>query len=212
MAEAVYAALLDRVETGTRESPETKGGVSTPVLLTVPYPRRAVDYRYGMRGGGAREYFCPGYGRLRSEFEEQDRGQERRVSEGYHHGDPTCMWYRCDSLPRPEPGTVAIDLQMATIFLVVVRAKRFAVSAIADLRACQRRCASSSQSWPSSGFKQPLAEMKGCLQCSREWMSSWRLRQNSVVSRKASARGERRPLQRRRSFFFNEALTTNTSA
>ena len=31
---------------------------------------------------------------------------------GYHHRDPTCMWYRCDSLPGPNPGdTLAMDIK-----------------------------------------------------------------------------------------------------
>ena len=61
---------------------------------------------------GARECFRPGYGPLKSAFEEQEQGQRRRASAGYRHGDPTCMWYRCDSLPSPDPGgTLAIDLK-----------------------------------------------------------------------------------------------------
>ena len=82
------------------------------MLSTVPYRSRAVDYRYGMCQAGAREYFRTGYGRLQSEFEEQERGQKRRAIAGYHHGDPTCMWYRCDSFFGPDPGgTLAIDLK-----------------------------------------------------------------------------------------------------
>ena len=43
------------------------------------------------------------------------------------------MWYRCDSVPGPDPGgTLAIDLNDGDDFLVVVRAKRFVVSAVAD--------------------------------------------------------------------------------
>ena len=82
------------------------------MLSTVPYRRRAVDCRYGMFQAGAREYFHPGCGRLQSKFEEQERGQKRRTSAGYHHRDPTCMWYRCDCLSSPDPGgTFAIDLE-----------------------------------------------------------------------------------------------------
>ena len=61
------------------------------------------------------------------------------------------------------------------------------------MRVCQRRCASSSISWPSSGFKPPLAVMKGCLQCLNVFLSSWQLRQSPRFSRRASARGERKP-------------------
>ena len=53
--------------------------MSPTVVSTVPYRRRAVDCRYGMCQAGAREYFRPGYGRLQSAFEEQERGQKRRV-------------------------------------------------------------------------------------------------------------------------------------
>ena len=61
---------------------------------------------------GAREYFRPGCGRIQSALEEQERGQKRRVSAGYHHGDPTCLWYCCDRLPGPDPGgTHVIDLK-----------------------------------------------------------------------------------------------------
>ena len=61
---------------------------------------------------GAREHFRPGYGRLQSTFEEQERGQKRRANAAYHHGDPTCMWYRCESLPGPDHGgTLAIYLK-----------------------------------------------------------------------------------------------------
>ena len=38
-------------------------------------------------------------------------GQKRRATAGYHHRDPTCMWYR-DSLPGHDPGGYfAIDLK-----------------------------------------------------------------------------------------------------
>ena len=81
------------------------------MLSTVPYRRRAVDCRYGMCQVGSREYFHPGYGRLQGAFEEQRQGQKGRTRAGYHHGDPTRMCYRCDSLPGPDPGgTLAIDL------------------------------------------------------------------------------------------------------
>ena len=61
-------------------------------------------------------YFRPGCGRLQRAFEEQERGQKRRASAGYHHRDPTCMWYR-DSLPGPDPGgTLAIDLKYGDNF------------------------------------------------------------------------------------------------
>ena len=56
--------------------------------------------------------FARGCGRLQSAFEEQERGQKRRVSAGYHHRDPTCLWYCCDSLSSPDPGGIlAIDLE-----------------------------------------------------------------------------------------------------
>ena len=45
------------------------------MLSTVPYRRRAVDCRYGMRQACAREYFLPGYERLQSAFKEQERGR-----------------------------------------------------------------------------------------------------------------------------------------
>ena len=83
----------------------------------VPYRRRTVNRRYGMCRAGARECFRPGYGRLQSTFEEQERGQKRRASAGYHDGDPTCMCYRCVSLPGPDPGgTLAIDLKYGDDF------------------------------------------------------------------------------------------------
>ena len=110
MTEAICAALLDRLATETRAFSKTKRGVPDSVA-TVPYRRRAVDCRYRMCQAGAREFFRPGYGRLQSAFEEQERGQKGRARAGYHHGDPTCMCYRCDSLPGPDPGgTLAIDL------------------------------------------------------------------------------------------------------
>ena len=82
------------------------------MLSTVPYRRRAVDCRYGMCQVDARVYSRPGFGWLQSAFEEQKRGQKKRASAGHHHGQPKCMWYRCDSLPCPDPGgTLAIDLK-----------------------------------------------------------------------------------------------------
>ena len=74
------------------------------------------------------------------------------------------------------------------------------------MRVCQRWCASSSPSSPRSGFKRPLALMKGYLQCLKEWLSSWQLRQSPRFSRRASAQGERRPLQRGGSSVLNEAI------
>ena len=98
----------------------------------VPYHRRAVNCRYKMCQAVARSNFRPGYRRLQSAFQQQQRRQKRRARVGYHHGDPTCMCCY-DSLSGPGPGgTLAIDLVMATIFLEVVRARRFAVSAVAD--------------------------------------------------------------------------------
>ena len=103
------------------------------MLSTVPYRRRAVDYSYGLCQVGARVYFRPGCGRLQSAFDEQKRGQKRRASAGYHHGDPTCMWYCCDSLPGPDPGgTLAIGLKDGDDFSCGVRARRFVVFAVAD--------------------------------------------------------------------------------
>ena len=176
------------------------------MLSTVPYRRRAVDCRYGMCQAGAREYFRPGCGRVQSAFQEE-RGQKRRASAGYHHRDPTCMWYRCDSLPGPDPGgTLAIDLKDGDDFscsgdkiyrlggsrpCVFVNVGCVIVAKVAKFRV----------------EAQPLAVMKGCLQCLKEWLSSWQLRQSPRFSRRTSARGERRPLQRGGPSVLNEALT-----
>ena len=68
----------------------------------------------------AREYFRLDCGRLQRAFEEQERGLKRRVSAGYHHRVPTCMWYRFDSMPGPDPGGIlAINLKDGDDFLVV---------------------------------------------------------------------------------------------
>ena len=56
------------------------------------------------------------------------------------------------------------------------------------MRACQRRYASpSSPGCSRSGFKQPLALMKGCLHCLSERVSSWQFRQWPQFSRRAAA-------------------------
>ena len=115
-----------------------------------------------MGQAGAREYFRPGYGRLQSEFEEQERRQKRRVSAGYHHDDSTCMCYRFDVLPCPEPGgTLAIDLKNGGDFSCGCSSDkigRLGGNSPADLPTLV--FASSSPRWPSSAFKQPVAEMK----------------------------------------------------
>ena len=106
MTEAICAALLDRLATGTRASSETPRQCCRRCRTAVELSTA------GMCQVGARVYFLPGCGRLQSAFEEQEWGQKRRASARYHHGDPTCMWYRCDSLPGPDPGgTLAIDLK-----------------------------------------------------------------------------------------------------
>ena len=69
MTEAISAALLDRLPTEHEHLLKPRD-VPSPVFLTVPYRRRAVDYRYGMCQAGAREYFRLGYGRPQSAFEE----------------------------------------------------------------------------------------------------------------------------------------------
>ena len=64
----------------------------------VTYHRRAINCPNGMCQAGARSDFGPSYGRLQSAFQEQERGRKRRARVGYHHGDSTCMCYRCDGL------------------------------------------------------------------------------------------------------------------
>ena len=107
--------LLNRLAAGTRASSAKPRGVSPTVLSTdrpgVPYRRRAVNCRYGMCQAGARSDFRPGYERLQSAFQEQERGQKRRARMGYHHGDPTRMCCGPDSLSGHGPGrTLAISL------------------------------------------------------------------------------------------------------
>ena len=113
MTEAICAALVDKLAT-EHEHILKPQEVAPTVLSTVLY---RFDYRYGMSQAGAREYFCPCYGRLQSAFGDQEGGQKRRASAGGHHGDPTCMLYRCDSLPVPDPGsTLATDLKDIDVF------------------------------------------------------------------------------------------------
>ena len=85
---------------------------------------------------GARSGFRSGCGQLQGAFQEQKRGQKRRARVGHHHCGRTCMGYRdyrCDCLPGLAPGgTLAIDLNDGGDFLVVVRARRFAVAAVAS--------------------------------------------------------------------------------
>ena len=160
--------------------------------------------------------FRHGCGQLQRAFQEQERGQKRRERAGYHHGYPACMCYRCDSLAGPDPGSsLAIYLNDGDDFscgcsggkICRLGGSRSCVLAIVGMR-------HRGQAVPSSGFKQPLALMKGCLQCLKEWVSSWQPRQSPRFSRRASARveGERRPLQRGGSSVLNKALTAKTIA
>ena len=104
--------VIGQASNRTRASSEIIRRCPPAVLLTVPDRLRAVDCRYGMCHAGAREYLRPGCGRPQSAFEEQERGQKRRVNAGYQYRDPTCMCCRCDSLPGPDPGGyLAIDLK-----------------------------------------------------------------------------------------------------
>ena len=54
----------------------------------------------------------------------------------HHHGGQTCTGYRdyrCDCSPGLVPGgALAIDMNDGDYFLVVVRARRFAVAAVAS--------------------------------------------------------------------------------
>ena len=96
-----------------------------------------------------------------------------RASAGYRHGDPTCTWYRCDSLPGPDAGgTLAIDLNDGDDFSCGCSGGNIgrlggSICMFVNVVVRHRQ-----PSWPSSGFKQPLAVMKGCLQCLKEWLSS----------------------------------------
>ena len=101
---------------------------------------------------------------------------------------------------------------MATSFLVVVRVRRLAVSQ--PVHVWERRYASSSPSYDSSGFKHPLALMKGCLQCFKEWLAFLELRPCPLFSRRTSTQvgGKRRSLQRRRSSVMNETLKASLNA
>ena len=182
------------------------------MLSTVPYRRRAVHCRYGMCEAGARQYFRPGYGRLQSAFEEQEREQKRRATEGYHHGDPTCIWYRCDSLSGPDPGgTLAIDLKDCHNFAWGGSGEK--ICRLGGSRPCVfvKVGVRYNHRVGQVQFKQSLAVTKGCLQCLKEWLSSWRLRQRPWGYRRAPARDERRPLQRGGSSVLNEALTAKPS-
>ena len=102
----------------------------------VPYRRRDVIFRCGRYLAAARSGFRSGCGQLQGAFQEQKRGQKRRARVGHHHCGRTCMGYRdyrCDCLPGLAPGgTLAIDLNDGGDFLVVVRARRFAVAAVAS--------------------------------------------------------------------------------
>ena len=62
--------------------------------------------------GWREKVFLPGLWAAPKHIQGAAAREKRRTSAGYHHGDPTCMWYRCDSLPGPDPGgTSAIDLK-----------------------------------------------------------------------------------------------------
>ena len=83
------------------------------------------------------------------------------------------------------------------------------------MRVCQRRYASpSSPSCPRSGFKQPLASMKGRLNCLRECASSRQFRQWPPFSRSAAGRVVVvcRPLHRGGSSVWMDEQRLNTSA
>ena len=195
----------------TRASSETKRGAPDSVVDGAVPPSSCRLPSRNVSGWRAR-VFSPGCGPLQSAFEEQERGQKKMASAGYHHRDPTRMWYRCDSLSGPDPGgTLAIDLKDGNHFFCSYDK----IYRLGGSRPCvfvSVGCASSSPSWPSSGFKQPHAVMKGCLQCLKEWLFSWQLRQRPRFSRRASARGERRPLPRGGSSVISESITTKPSA
>ena len=126
----------------------------------MPHRRRAATCQYGMYQAGARAGFRPGCGRLQNASQEQERGQKRRARTGYHHGDPKCMCYRCDSLPGPDPGdTLAIDLEDGDDFSCGCSGERiFTIAAVA----CHTCLLSSARVVVAklakfSGFEQPLA-------------------------------------------------------
>ena len=111
MTEAICAALLDGLVT-EHEQLLKLNEVPPDGVVDGTVPRSSCRLRYGMCQAGARVYFRPGCGRLQSAFKEQERGQKRRGSAGYHHRYPTCMSCRCEFLPGPDPGsTLAIDLK-----------------------------------------------------------------------------------------------------
>ena len=97
LTETTFAALLDRIATGTRASAEKEKVVSDiavdgqAVCDILPSTcqlsvRNVPEWRaFG---------FCPGHGRLQRAFQEQGRWQKRGPRARYHDGDPTCMWYR----------------------------------------------------------------------------------------------------------------------
>ena len=188
--------------------------VSPTALSTVPYRRRAVDCRYGLCQAGARESFRSGYGRLQSAFEEQERGQNRRASAGYHHGNPTCMWYRCDSLPSPDPGgTLAIDLKDDDDFSCCCYGEQicrlggsrpcvFATVGVRHRRQVGQVQGSSSRT--HSNKRMPTM-LEGMVVFVAVEAKPW-------FSRRTSARGERRSRQRGGSSVLNEALTAKPSS
>ena len=115
VTEAICAALLDRLATGTRASCETNGGgPDGTVGGRVGCRHRTVTCRRGTCKAGARSGFRSGCGQPLGAFREEPREQKRRARVGRHHGGQTCMGYRgyrCDCLPGPGPGgTLAIDL------------------------------------------------------------------------------------------------------
>ena len=200
--------VLGQVSNRTRASSEAQ---NTPTVLpTVPYRRRAVDCRYGMCHVGARACFRPGCGRLKIVFEEQERGQKRRASAGHHHRGPTCMWYR-DSLPGHDPGGIlAIDLKDIDDFSC--SSDKIIVSAVIDHACLSTLVCVIVAKLAKLSVQADTCINKGCQLCLNEWLSSWQLRQSPWFSWRASARGERRPLQRGGSFVLYEAITAKPSA
>ena len=119
--------------------------------------------------------------------------------------------YRCDSLSGPDPGgTLAIDLN----FLVVVRARRFAVSTVADY-ACLPTSVCVIVAKSAKFRVQTAARINERISTILEGVVVLvAVEAKPPVFRRVSARveGERRPLQRGGSSVSNEALTAKTSA
>ena len=145
---------------------------------------------------GARYNFCPCFRRLQSVFLEQELGQKRRARAGHNHGDPTCMGL---ILVVPSRSTS----MMATIFLVVVRARRFSVPAVVD-HACMPTLVCVIVAKLATFWVQSAARINGRMRTILEGvLFSWQFRQSLRYSLRASARveGERRPRSKREGLY-----------